>query len=178
MDESSRHERFMQLFLSAQQGLYGYLRTLIPNPSDAEDVLQSAAAVMWERFDDFQPDTRFEYWAYHISRLQALRYLKERKRSKLVLNDDVLALLADRAQTISDNTSEVMDALEVCVEQLSQQDRDLLRMRFESGATNRSVARTMGCSEMTVSRALNRIYGDLLECIQRDAVSEKQGGQQ
>ena len=54
-----------------------------------------------------------------------------------------------------------MDALEVCVEQLSQQDRDLLQMRFESGAMNRTVARTIGCSEMTVSRTLNhRLAGD------------------
>jgi RNA polymerase sigma-70 factor, ECF subfamily len=176
MDELSRHERFMQLFLPAQQGLYGYLRTLISNPSDAEDVLQNAAAVMWEKFDDFQPGTRFEYWAYHICRLQALRHLKERKRSKLVLSDDVLALLADRAVIISDSTSEVIDALEVCVERLSQQDRELLRIRFEPGATNRSVARTIGCSEMNISRTLNHIYGDLLECIQRNAVSEKQRG--
>jgi RNA polymerase sigma-70 factor, ECF subfamily len=178
MDELSRHERFMQLFLPAQQGLYGYLRTLVPNSSDAEDVLQAAAAVMWQKFDEFQPGTRFEHWAYHISRLQALRHLKEQKRSKLVLSDDVLSLLADRAVPISDSTSEVTDALEVCVEQLSERDRELLRMRFEPGATNRSVARATGCSEMNVSRTLNRTYGDLLECIQRRVVFERRAENQ
>ena len=175
MDELSRHERFMQLFLPTQQGLCGYLRTLVPNPSDAEDVLQAAATVMWQKFDEFQPGTRFEHWAYHICRLQALRHLKEQRRSKLVLSEDVLTLLADRAVAISDSTSEVMDALEACVEQLSERDRDLLRMRFEPGATNRSVARAMGYSEMRVSRTLNRTYGDLLECIQRRVVFKKPG---
>ena len=52
-------------------------------------------------------------------------------------------------------------------------DRDLLRMRFEPGATNRSVARAMGYSEIRVSRTLNRTYGDLLECIQRRVVFER-----
>ena len=66
MDKLSRHERFMQLFLPTQQGLCGYLRTLVPNPSDAEDVLQAAATVMWQKFDEFQPGTRFDHWAYHI----------------------------------------------------------------------------------------------------------------
>lgn len=178
MDELSRHERFMQLFLPAQQSLHVYLRTLIQNPSDTEDVLQNAATVMWEKFDDFQMGTRFEHWAYHICRLQALRHLKERKRSKLVLNDEVLALLADRATTISDSTNDSIDAMEVCIERLPQQDRELLQMRFESDATNRSVARTVGRSEMSVSRTFSRIYGELLECIQRGLVSQKQGGHQ
>ena len=175
MDDLPRYERFMQLFLPAQRGLYGYLRTLVPNRADAEDVLQAVATIMWTRFDDFQPGTRFEHWAYHIARLQALRHLKEQKRSKLVFNDDVLALIADRAVAISDNTSEVMDALEVCVERLSEDDREILRMRFEPGATNRSVALAIGRPERTVSRILSQLYGDLLKCIQRRAASEKQG---
>jgi RNA polymerase sigma-70 factor, ECF subfamily len=176
MDEISRHERFMQLFLPAQHGLYGYLRTLIPHYSDAEDVFQSAAAVMWEKFDDFQPGTRFDYWAYHICHLQVLRYLKDRKRSRLVLSDDVVAMLADRAVAVSNSTRDVMDSLEICVDKLSERDRDLLKMRFEPGATNRSIASATGRSDMAISRALNQIYGSLLECIQGRAVSEKQEG--
>jgi len=167
----------MQLFLPAQQGLYGYLRTLIPNSSDAEDVLQAAAAVMWEKFDEFQLGTRFEYWAYHICRLQALRFLKDRKRRKLVLSEDVLALLADRAEVICNSTRDVMDVMEICVEKLTPQDQEMLRLRFEPGGTNRSVARTMGSSEMTVSRTLTQIYGNLLECIRRGTASHKSGGQ-
>ena len=178
IDELSRHERFMQLFLPSQQSLYVYLRTLIPNPTDAEDVLQNAAAVMWQKFDDFRPGTQFTHWAYAICRLQALHYLKERKRKKLVLSDNILMLLADRAPVISDRTSERMAAMEDCVDQLPQEDRSLLKMRFEIGGTNRSVAHTTGRSEMSVSRRLSRIYGILLECIQRGATLNDQGGPQ
>jgi RNA polymerase sigma-70 factor (ECF subfamily) len=177
MEDLRRHERFMQLFLPAQRGLYGYVRTLVPNPADADDVLQASATVMWEKFDDFQPETRFEYWAYHIAYLQALRHLKERKRSKLVFSDAVLALLADRSVVVASTSSEVMDALELCMEQLSEQDRELLRLRFEPGATSRSVALAVGRSEATISRALGRVYGDLMECIQRNAASIRQGVQ-
>jgi RNA polymerase sigma-70 factor, ECF subfamily len=178
MDDSHRHERFMQLFLPVQRGLYGFLRTLIPNSADAEDVLQAAAAVMWERFDDFDPGTRFDYWAYHIARIQALRHLKDRKRSRLVFSEAVLGLLADHSVAVCSATRDVMDALELCVEQLSEQHRRMLQLRFETGATNRSVAAILGCSEATVSRALAQIYGNLMGCIQRNTVVEKQGGRQ
>jgi RNA polymerase sigma-70 factor, ECF subfamily len=176
MSELLRHERFLRLFLPVQRGLYGYLRTLVPNRADAEDVLQAAATVMWEKFDEFQPETPFEYWAYHIARLQALRHWKQQKRSKLVLSDSVLALLADRAVAVSNSAGELMDALELCIEQLSGQDRELLRLRFETDATNRSVARVLGRSEATISRALAHVYGRLLECMQQGADSGEQGG--
>ena len=178
MDNRPKHERFLELFLPVQVGLHSYLRTLIPNRTDAEDVLQAVAAVIWEKFDDFQPGTRFDHWAYHIAHLQALCYLAECKRSKLVFGEEVFALLADQAATISESTSEIMDALDLCVERLSEGDRDLLRLRFERGATNRSVALVLGRSEGAVSRVLSQLYDDLLECIEQRAVSEAQGGQQ
>jgi RNA polymerase sigma-70 factor, ECF subfamily len=178
MEQLHRHERFMQLFLPVQRGLYGFLRTLIPNSADAEDVLQAAAAVMWERFDDFDPETKFDYWAYHIARLQALRHLKERKRSRLVFSEAVLGLLADRSIAVCAATRDVMDALESCVEQLSQQHRRVLKLRFEAGATNRSVAAALGCSEATVSRTLAQVYASLMGCIERNTVPRQQGGRQ
>jgi len=177
MNDRPKHERFLQLFLPIQAGLHGYLRTLIPNRTDAEDVLQEVAAVIWEKFDDFQPGTRFDHWAYHIAHLQALCYLTERRRSKLVFGEEVFALLADQAASLSESAREIMDALELCMERLSEADREMLRLRFERGGTNRSVALALGRSEGAVSRALSQLYDDLLECIEQRAVSEAQGGQ-
>ena len=123
MDDQPKHERFLHLFLPVQPGLHSYLRTLIPNRTDAEDVLQAAATVMWEKFDDFQPGTRFDRWAYHIAHLQSLCYLAGRKRSKLVFGEEVFALLAEQAAALSESTSEIMDALELCVARLSEKDQ-------------------------------------------------------
>lgn len=178
MNDIARYERFMQLFLPMQRAICVYLRSLVPNRTDAEDVLQAAATVMWERFDDFQPGTRFDQWAYQIARFQALRYLKERKRDKLVFSDEVLDLIADRAATVSGDTNDALDALELCVERLTDQNRELLRMRFEPGATNRSVAGAVGRPERTVSRNLSQLYDDLLRCIQQRALPKKQGERQ
>jgi RNA polymerase sigma factor (sigma-70 family) len=88
----------------------------------------------------------------------------------------MIALLADQAATLSENTSEIMDALERCVAKLSDKDRELLRLRFERGNTNRSVAAALGRSEGAVSRTLSRLYDDLLECIEHRAASTEQGG--
>jgi RNA polymerase sigma-70 factor, ECF subfamily len=176
MDDPGRHERFMQAFLPIQRGLNGYLRTLVPNAADAEDVLQAAVAILWERFDDFDPNTRFDHWAYHVARVQAMRYWKDRKRSKLVFSEAVLTLLADHSMAICRSTHAMIDALDMCMEYLSEQDRRMLRLRFEAEATNRSVARTLGCSESKVSRSLGQVYKNLMDCIRQNAAPEKNGG--
>lgn len=179
MDDRPKHERFLQLLLPIQPGLHSYLRTLILNRTDAEDVLQAAAAVMWEKFDDFQPGTRFDRWAYQIVHLQALCYLTDCKRSKLVFSEKLLALLADQAATQSESTNETMAALDACMQRLPERDRELLRLRFgPAGGTNRNVARALGRSEGAVSRALSQLYDNLLECIKQRASHEAQRGQQ
>ena len=177
MDDRLKHERFLQLFLPIQPGLQSYLRTLIPNRTDAEDVLQAAAVVIWEKFDDFEPGTRFDHWAYHIAHLQALCHLANCKRSKLVFGEKVLTLLAEQAAAVGARADEIMDALESCTEKLPEKDRDLLRLRFEPGNTNRSVALAVGRSEGAVSRSLSRLYDNLLDCIEQSGVSDEQGGQ-
>lgn len=175
MSDSARHERFMKLFLPAERGLRAYLRTLVPNRADAEDVLQAAATVLWDKFDEYRPGSRFDQWAYQVVRFQALSHFKKQRRSKLVFSDDVLSMVADRAVAVAAKTEEVMDALSICFEELTEQDRELLRMRFVPGATNRSLAATMGRSERTVGRLLNHLYGNLLECIQRRDGCQPQG---
>lgn len=168
MNDRLRHEQFLHLFLPLQPGLHGYLRTLILNRTDAEDVLQAAATVMWEKFDEFQPGTRFDRWAYNIAHLQALRHLTACKRNKLVFNEGVLALLADEAVAINQNAGEITDALESCVAALPERDRELLKKRFgPKGATNRSVATSLGRSEGAISRTLSRLFDNLLECIRQ-----------
>lgn len=177
MSDSARHERFMQLFLPAERGLRAYLRTLVPNRDDAEDVLQAAATVLWDKFDDYQPGTRFDCWAYQVVRFQALSHFKTKRRSRLVFNDEVLAIVADHAAAMAAKTEETMESLGICLEKLTERDREVLRMRFQPGATNRSVAETLGRSERTVGRLLNQLYGNLLECIQHRSACEQQGDQ-
>jgi DNA-directed RNA polymerase specialized sigma24 family protein len=72
---------------------------------------------------------------------------------------------------------EYFDALESCLDGLASHDLELVQKRHEPGATNRSVSQSLGRSESAISRALNRIYLALLECIRgKTAVESAIGG--
>jgi RNA polymerase sigma-70 factor, ECF subfamily len=177
MSDKSQHEQFLRMFLTVQPRVYGYLRTMILNRADAEDVLQDVASVLWRKFDEFQPGTQFDRWAFTVAYNQVMSYHLKRRRDRLVFKDDVLALIADRAITESRTLDEFQDALQGCLDELSEQDRQLVRLRFEPQATNRSVATAVGRSETAVSRTLHRIYAKLLGCVRRRTDPAEQGGQ-
>ncbi|HRS72819.1 MAG TPA: hypothetical protein P5175_13345, partial [Anaerohalosphaeraceae bacterium] len=44
---------FVSLLTAQQTRIYAYILSLVPNFSDADDILQDTTKIMWERFDDF-----------------------------------------------------------------------------------------------------------------------------
>ena len=50
---------FGRLFVQYQPRIYGYIRSLVADRSDAEDMLQETASVLWQKFDEFTPGTNF-----------------------------------------------------------------------------------------------------------------------
>ena len=46
---------FLRLFLQNRMRLYAYVLTLLANRADADDVLQEASLVMWDKFDEKAP---------------------------------------------------------------------------------------------------------------------------
>jgi RNA polymerase sigma-70 factor (ECF subfamily) len=175
---SDHHDRFMRLFIQHQPRLYGFIRTLVFNRADAEEVLQEVASVLWRRFAEFTPGTHFDRWAFAIARNQILYHRQKARRDALMLHGDLVETLADQAADDSDRLDEFREALSECMIGLDDDDRDLLHRRYESDATNRAVAAALGRSESAVSRALHRIYRVLLECIRRktDAAGQTSGG--
>ncbi|NLK41754.1 MAG: RNA polymerase subunit sigma-70, partial [Planctomycetes bacterium] len=58
-NEDSKSCEFVQLFLMSQRRIYGYVMTLVPNVSDADDIVQETASVMWTKFGEYEPGTDF-----------------------------------------------------------------------------------------------------------------------
>ena len=55
----SRKDEYIGYFIKYNNQLFNFILTLVPNYSDAEDILQKSASIMWEKFDTYQRDTFF-----------------------------------------------------------------------------------------------------------------------
>lgn len=167
MPDDSRHDEFMQLFIEYQPQIYAYVRSLLFQRADADDVMQETASVLWRKFDQFEKGTRFDRWAYRTAyhQVRYFRQKKARESKRLQFGDDLVETLSSEAEAFLDNTDETMAALERCVQKLQKNQRDMIRWRFEPGGTNRAISKRIGKSESVVSRSMNRIYETLMKCV-------------
>ena len=65
------------------------------------------------------------------------------------------------------------EAIEKCVQKLPESDRRLVALRYESGATAKSVAQRTGRPLTTIYDALSRIHTRLLQCVERTLATEE-----
>jgi len=124
----SRGERFIRLFIPAQRRIYGFILSLVPSRSDADDLMQETGSTLWRMFDDYRDGTDFAAWALAVARIEVMRHRQRMGRSKLKFDSDVLDVLADdataMADTLDDRREEVFGWVDVRDGQVGPKTRD------------------------------------------------------
>ncbi|WP_437222417.1 sigma-70 family RNA polymerase sigma factor [Planctomicrobium sp. SH661] len=171
--QADRHAEFTREFTQHEPAIRAYVRSLVPTHSDAADVLQEVAVVLWERFDDLLPDYNFKSWAFGICRYKVLSRLRDLRRNRVVLANDVVNLLAVAAEQQEQRFHRKLAALEFCFQKLPKQDRKFLISAYQPGVSIQKAARMSGRSVSGFYQWVRRMRHQLLECMQREQHSEE-----
>ena len=165
---------FLRLFLQNERKLYAYIFTLLPNRSDADDVLQEASLAMWDRFDATAPPGDFLAWARRVAYYKVLDFYKKAERARVRLQRAFLERIAETVTEQADvlQLDDRREALGACVEKLPPRDRELLTCRFAEGATAQSTSERVGRSVEAVYKALAKLRQALFDCVQRALARE------
>src|SRR5262245_25329530 len=165
----AKSKLFLRLFLQNERRLYAYILTLLPNRADADDVLQEASLVMWDKFDDGHPPDDFAAWGCRIAYFKVLEARKKLQRGRVLFSQETLRRIAETAteQAQALQLDERREALADCVGKLSPRDRELLARRFDEGASVQAMAASVRRSADAVYKALSRIRRALFDCVTR-----------
>ncbi|MBN2292392.1 MAG: sigma-70 family RNA polymerase sigma factor [Pirellulales bacterium] len=173
--QEERKTRFTSLFNAHKRGLFTYLLALTGDFTAAEDALQEASIVMWQKFPEFQEGTNFAAWARKIACNMGLRSRKEASKRLPIFSSRFLDAIAEASMASEEHRDRRGKALASCVLKLSQSDRELLTHRYgNEGLTAKDVAKTLNRPANTVYKALRRIRASLLECVRRTIAREDQ----
>lgn len=156
----------MRLFVHGEPRIYAYIRSLVVDRTDAEDVLQETAIVCWTKFDEFQPGTDFVRWATRVAYWEVRSLVKRKQRDALVFSERFIEALAEDTANAGTEFSDVYDALAQCLERLKTRDRDLFHRRYMAGAKTKQIAEQLDRPLDTLHSAFRRIRRLLTECIQ------------
>lgn len=165
-------EQFTSLFRQHGQAVYGHIRALVPQICDVEEVFQETCVTLWQKFNQYQPDTDFRAWACRIAYYKVLQLRDRQTRSPRLFSAQFLDLMSEELVVMSDALDAQTKALLSCREELNERDRKLLDRFHSEGATAKSVARRVGRNVDYVYRAIRRIHGYLLDCIERTRSNE------
>jgi RNA polymerase sigma-70 factor (ECF subfamily) len=164
-NEADARKRLMVLMTRHQRQIFSYIYVLVPNRSDAEDLLQETSLVICEKFHEFKPGTDFVAWACQIAYWR-VRYSRQKfARSKVVFDQEIVDVLAQTAGEMAEEMDQRHEALGQCLQRLHPRDRELLLRRYEPGGTVEEAAKRSGRTLQTAYKALARLRKLLLDCV-------------
>ena len=176
MTTHDRQVEFAELVRAHHARIFGFVRSLVIDPNDAQDVFQEAVLALWEGSAAYDSQRDFGAWAIGIARNKVFGYFKSKQNERARLSDEVMRQLAHR-QEESAESLEVLaarrDALAACLGKLPQRQSELIRRCYDGRESVREVAASLRRTTGSVYSSLNHIRKGLLDCIQRRLAGEQ-----
>ena len=166
------HEAFLRLFTRCEPELRAFVRSCLPRPQDVDGVMQEVSLVAWRKFGDLDDRGRFAPWACLIARYEILKYRRAHARNRLLLDESVIAALADEAAAEMPLREQRLVALEACFEKLPPARRELVMAAYTPGTSQKDLARQLGRTEGSLYQLLSRIRQELWRCVELTLAKE------
>lgn len=170
IDSSSNHEgdhtaKVQGLFVQYQPAIRGFILSMIPDFSTADDVMQETFLTVTKKASSFEIGTSFSAWVKTIARFKALEAIRARKFESL--SEEVLEALSTEPREFAGNSDERILLLRGCLEELAPQARRSIDYRYRNEHMPPQIAGLMGCTVQSVNVTLSRARTFLRECVQR-----------
>lgn len=167
----------VRILLENRGRLTGYAIAILRSPSDTDDVFQDVCLRAMESPDRFESDQHLIHWAMTVTRNLAIDALRKSDRGTQQLDSAVLDTFEQQFGGLDGIDGELDEALEHCIAKLTDDQRDLLDLRYRNSLPSGDIAKSTGRSRDAIYKALGRIHNALFKCITgRVAGASKQGG--
>lgn len=166
------HEQFIRLFLASERELLRYVMALLPNASDARDVMQDTAVALWLAIEKYDQQKPFVPWACRFALNEARMHLRSESRRRRLIEEDVAALLDERRLEIAAPLDIRREHLRDCLRRLQEDQRRLVRAYYFEDETIDSLASSFGRGAEAIYKALQRARQALHRCIEQKLQTE------
>jgi RNA polymerase sigma-70 factor (ECF subfamily) len=170
--QTHQAEQFAALWTAAQPTVAGFIRTLIPDYLQADEVLQRVAVTLVRKFDQYDSSRAFTAWAVGVAKYEVLYFRRERATDKHLFGDDIVEQIASRYEVLAENVDPMREALRHCLEKLEGRSKRVIELRYRRGLKSAAIADEMRLSSGAVRMLLCRVRETLRNCIERRVASQ------
>ena len=159
----TQHE-FATLFSEHYLKVYKYARFQVNDDMTAEDLTAEIFERAYRHLESYDPArSAFSTWIGNIAHNWIVNYFeKQQSKKKVEVDQDLENLATNEALPESQViTQQDVERLVICLDTLSERDRQIMAMRFWLTIRNKEIAEILGIKERSVSvillRALERL---------------------
>ena len=168
-DSQPDHHEFAALFVKSQRQIYGYILTIVPDPNDADDILQETSLILWNKLRQFATQQDFTRWACGIARNVIRNWRVKQSRDRHVFSEAMIEELAEVREERSEWLERCSAALTVCIGKLSDAQQRILKLFYRGNVTATDIAEEFDTTENNIYQRLHRIRRRLAICVQKVA---------
>ena len=158
--------RFVQLLAAHEHRLGSFVLALVPNWTDAEDIIQQTKLRLWEQFETYDPQKDFGIWACVIARYEVLAFRTRSARSRVQFSQELIDRMSGELTATAAEADARLTFVEECLKKLTQWQRDLLWRCCVTGYSSQTVASQLGRKAEAIRQAVFRIRRKLYRCIE------------
>lgn len=146
--EESRHYAFNQIVRQHQRRLYAFIRRMVTDPAETEDILQDVFLKAWTGLDNFRGEARLDTWLFRVAHNESISHLRRLKR-RCLFNERKLAqqLTATLISEEHFSGDAIQQQLQRAVMNLPPKQRAVFTMKYFDGMKYSEMSRVTGTSE-------------------------------
>ena len=148
--------------------LLRYVISLVGNETDARDIVQETSIALVRKAASYDESRPFVPWACRFAYLETLKFREKSGRNPMLLDDDVLEILANEQAEELAEADPQGEALDVCLAKLPAIDRRLLILRYRDEVPAEEMCSELGMSRRSIFRSLKEAREKLQVCIRRE----------
>ncbi len=170
---------FERLVTRYQAPLYNYIRRMVGNASEAEDLFQDTFMKVYGHLDRFRPEGRFRGWLYRIATNTCRDALRRRKLRRVFSLDAGRnpgdappgERYASRAPNPAEKAAEaeLAERLERAVQALPTKHRAVFLMARYDGMSYEEIAASLKIPVGTVKSRMNTAVNALMDALEEPA---------
>ncbi len=166
-------EQFLSLFLKSEREIYRYVAALVPNPSDADDIVQQTAVALWEKHHEYDASRPFTPWACRFALNKARQWIDRRQRWKTLLENGLAEELAIRRSELQPEWEAKLSHLDRCLGELPDRQRSLVEGFYFRREDIETLAKNGRQSVAAAYKTLQRIRMSLQACVDAATAREE-----
>ena len=146
--------------------LLGVLHAIVRDSALAEDLFQELVILAMQKHEQIDDAAHLLNWARRAARLEGLKALRERGRTRTALPEGILDLLEPVWQK-SESTDHVqeLEQLRNCMDQLSPKAQEILKLKYFESTDGERIAQVLHVKVHSVYVSLSRIHKTLADCL-------------